>query len=141
MKVHICDFCKTIINNPMDRNIVKVKKRTPSIDFATVWGRDYFWREDYFRNNKYTLCPQCYENMLSFIDIPDIDSIHVDMSRKSKSPSRKRLTNFARMKRAKSAEEMAEILVEPYIKKRSHEDTPNLIIQGLLDWLEAEVKE
>lgn len=135
MKVHICDFCKTIINNPMDRNIVKVKKRTPTIDFATGWREDYFW------NNKYTLCPQCYENMLSFIAIPDIDSIHVDMSRKSKSLPRKRLTNFARMKRAKSAEEMAEILVEPYIKKRSHEDTRNLIIQRLLDWLEAEVKE
>ena len=132
MKVHICDFCKTIINNPMDRNVVKVKKRTPSIDFATGWREDYFW------NNKYTLCPQCYERMNKFI----VDAAPVDIRSRPKSAPKKHLTNLARMKRAKSAEEMEEIMAAPYInKKHASEFTRNLLVKGLLDWLEAEVKE
>lgn len=64
MKVHICDLCENIIKYPTSRKIIKIKKSDDSIDFVP----DRFDFDRYFYSHKYTLCPQCFEHMLEFIE-------------------------------------------------------------------------
>jgi hypothetical protein len=62
MKVYVCDFCESIIKNPTDRKIVKIKKNYSHIDYETGFDIDYFYAK------KHTLCPSCYKHMIEYIE-------------------------------------------------------------------------